>query len=371
VVGGQLPASSDDTAYQRIGCTNLAGLDRRNFEADVAIPGLGVAEGVTSRVWTSKRGDTVSSYSTHEIAKLTLGDSAAGTLTLRGIESRSRAFNRSGRFGTESQNSIARIVFQPAVGPAQDLDIPAPNRPLVIPGLARIEVGQGVRRVTPSSARVATNVVDITLLPAGTRVRVAQTQAQIGGGVRRGLFVGYSAALEARALADNARVGRTPLLLMPCQGTKGKEQFKDTARVNLDNQVIAKGLLTGQVATNGREAARGTEAAQVADVSLGAGRIVITAVRGVVNVERTRAGVLSNIKGTSVGRIVIDGKTYSLPRSGALEIPGLVRIQDAVRTKLKNGLKVVGLRVTLLDGSGAVVDLGIAQLGIRRGAPIR
>ena len=52
-------------------------------------------------------------------------------------------------------------------------------------------------------------------------------------------------------------MGCTPLLLMPCQGTKGRNQVEDIARVNLDSQVIAKGLLTGQVATHGREVARG------------------------------------------------------------------------------------------------------------------
>ena len=52
VNGGQLPASSDTTAYQVVGCTNRAGLHRTNDVADATVPGLGTLSGVRTRVWT-------------------------------------------------------------------------------------------------------------------------------------------------------------------------------------------------------------------------------------------------------------------------------------------------------------------------------
>ncbi len=369
--GGQVPANSDTTAYQQISCTNVAGRNRRNFEADLKIPGLGVAEGVSSRVWTKKRGGTVSSYSQHDIARVTIADTPLGSLQIRGLSSLSRAFNANGKFGTQVDNEIARIVLKPTGGPAQDLRIPTPGRPLVVPGLAKLEIGKSVRRASSAGASAESRVLDVTVLPGNSRVRLAHTSAQISTGVERGVFKGYSAGIQARGLDDNLRAGRTPLVLMPCQGTKGKTRAKDLARVNLADQVVARGVGASQVSTNRAAVARGTETGRVARAELADGRVVLNAIRGQVNVKRTRSGVTSNIKGTRVGEIVVDGESYSLPAVGALEIPGLVKIEDAIRTRTPNGLKVVGLRVTLLDGTGAVVDLGVAQLAIRPGAPRR
>jgi hypothetical protein len=44
----------------------------------------------------------------------------------------------------------------------------------------------------------------------------------------------------------------------------------------------------------------------------------------------------------------------------------VAKLERKVVTRSKTGLKVVALRVTLLDGSGAVVDLGEAKLNIGR-----
>ncbi len=56
----------------------------------------------------------------------------------------------------------------------------------------------------------------------------------------------------------------------------------------------------------------------------------------------------------------------TFPRTGVLEIPGIAKLERRVATRTATGIKVVALRITLLDGSGAVVDLGEAQLQIRR-----
>ena len=49
-----------------------------------------------------------------------------------------------------------------------------------------------------------------------------------------------------------------------------------------------------------------------------------------------------------------------------LEIPGVAKLERHVVTRTATGIKVVALRITLLDGSGAVINLGEAQLQIRR-----
>lgn len=180
VQGGSLPTASDATAFEVIGCTNLAGKDKRACEAQVTVPGLGVLHGLTSHLYTTKVGNTVSSYSTHSIA--------------------------------------------------------------------------------------------------------------------------------------------------------------------------------------------GIEVGKVAHVSLGNGQVQIEGIVGAVTVTRTASGVTTSSKGSSVLDVVFNGKHYSFSQLGKLEIPGVVKLQDDVEEKIGNGLRVIGLRATLLDGSGAVIDLGVAQLQIRPGA---
>jgi hypothetical protein len=48
-----------------------------------------------------------------------------------------------------------------------------------------------------------------------------------------------------------------------------------------------------------------------------------------------------------------------------LEIPGVAKLERGVVTRSRHGLAVIGLRVTLLDGSGAIVNLAEASLRIR------
>jgi hypothetical protein len=48
-----------------------------------------------------------------------------------------------------------------------------------------------------------------------------------------------------------------------------------------------------------------------------------------------------------------------------LEIPGIAKLERGVVTRTHNSISVIGLRITLLDGSGAVVNLAEAKLRIR------
>ena len=371
VQGGDLPTASDATAYQAIGCTNIAGNTRTNTEAQVTVPGLGVLNGVRTRVWTQKRGNVVSSYATHSIAKLTIADTPLGSLEIRGIRSMSRAFHKNGKFHAATSGEVARIVLQPAGGlPAQSLPIPTPDQPLTVPGLATIKVGGVSKKVNRDGARAAANVLQIDVVPTDTTARVAQSVARISGGIKRGVFRGYSDAVNARGLGDNVRVGRTPLSLMPCQGTKGKAQVKQIAGLDLADQIVVSGIASGQVGKQTNRRTFGTERGQVAQISLADGALVINGIVGQATVSRTKKGVTRSARGTTVGSVVANGETYTFPKTGKLEIPGLASLEAGITRRINNGLKVVGLRIKLLDGNGAVVDLGTAQLKIGPG-PIK
>lgn len=367
VEGGSIPASSRDTAFQRVGCTNVAGNDRVNYTADATIPGLGKAEGIRSRIFTTKVGNTVTSTSTHSIAKVTIGSPALGAIEIYGLRSTSSAFNKGGKFGTTSDNEIARIVLRVAGQGVQELAIPAPGRTLTVPGVASITLGTANKAVGKDFARISSNVLDVKVIPLGTRVRVAQSNAVIQSGIKQGVFKGYSAGVEASGLADNVKVGREPLTLLSCRGTQGQNTGKDLAGVDLGELGSLAGVASGATTTNAPRVAQGTVAGRVAQVSLLGGRIQVNGILGVANVKRERGKLTRNSDGSTVLEVIIDGQSYSLPALGELEIPGLAKLEDAVEIPTKNGLRVIGLRITLLDGTGAVVDLGVAQIGIRPG----
>lgn len=367
VQGGVVPVGSDTTAFSMIGCTVRAGLQKGNYEAEVTVPGLGTVSAVRTRLWTEKKGDVVSSYSSHQVAEVILGENAVGKLAIEGVRSLSRAYHDGNRFRTTTETHIARIAFTPAGGETQTLPIPTPGQPLVVPGLARIALGNTVSKPVTDGIRAAADALDIQVIPTDTRVRIAHTAARIQRGAPFGTFRGYSAGVRARALADNVKVGRTPLSLMPCKGTKGMVKHKAVAHVDLGGQAIVRGVDTEQMGRQRPGFATAYELGNVAKINLGDGALVVNAIVGKANVTRKGDSLVRNAKGSHVGSIVANGRTYALPPTGVLEIPGIAKLQAGVVRKLKNGISVIGLRITVLDGTGAVIDLGVAEVQIRKG----
>ena len=73
---------------------------------------------------------------------------------------------------------------------------------------------------------------------------------------------------------------------------------------------------------------------------------------------------MRSARGTTVGTITANGQPQSFPDTGPLTIPGVATLERRIVTKTQTGLKVIALRITLLDGTGAVIDLGEAKLRI-------
>jgi hypothetical protein len=242
------------------------------------------------------------------------------------------------------------------------LAIPTPGSPVVIPGLVEIRIGSEQRRADANGAKARADVLDVTLLPTNTRVRVAHTAAKLNRGIKRGLFAGFSAATQVHALNNLVQSGPQPQTRMPCQGTQGKVKGKDVASVDLSPLLQVGAASTRQLGKQRPGKASGYELARVASINLGDGALVITGIQGQANVERTRTGMTADTKGTKFLTATANGTEYSFPELDGLEIPGLVKIETGVTEKLKSGIDVVAVRLTLLDGSGAVIDLGHARL---------
>lgn len=365
VRGGQIPAGSGSSAFQYIGCTNKAGLDRENHEAEENIPGLGTASEVKTRVWTTTKGDDVSSWSRNSIAKIVIGDNPLGSLEIDGITSVSHAFHDNKGFHAETVADIASIVFTPAGGQPQAQAIPTPGQPLEIPGVATITIGRSLKKTTGSSALAASTVIDIDATLSGSRIRVAQTRAVVQGGIKSGIFSGFGSATQGEAADGTVTTGHTPYLVMPCQGTQGKLRSRSLASVTPDDNLALHGLRVTEKSQQTGHSANGYVKSQVAGLSLGGDQLVIEAIVGQANVKRVGHKLTRNTKGTSIGTITANGQEQTFPDTDTLTIPGVAMLERNVVKKFKRGIYVIGLRITLLDGSGAILNLAEAKLKVK------
>lgn len=367
VKGGDLPASSGKTAYSVIACTNRAPSARTNHVAQATVPGLGEVSELHTRVWTTAGKGVVSSNSVHSLQKVVIREEGLGKLALNGISSQTRAWHDDKGFHSSWTTDIGSIVYTPVEGAPEIQVIPAPGETLEIPGLARITLGAHSRRSSDTGARASATAMKIVVIPSGTTARVAYTTVQIGDGVKSGLFRGNSNATRLQALEGNLTSGPNPFLPMPCQGTDGEVQTNDLAELDLGGQIVVGGANTEQRSDQTRRKAWGYEKSSVAELNLGGGQLVIQGVVGQVNVTREGTKVQRNVQGTTIGSITANGEPQAIPDPGeTLEIPGVAKIETQVVDKWRNGIRVTSVRVTLADGSGAVLNLGQAELRIMR-----
>jgi hypothetical protein len=365
VTRGQLPVQSGTTAYQVIGCTNQAGLARENHQATAELPGLGTVSAVKTDVWTTQHQGTTSSWSRHTVGKVVLSDSPLGTLTVDAVRTTARAYHDAKGFHTAADTQIGSITFKPVAGPEQTVPIPAPGEPVEIPGFATITLGHSLAYKSASAARVFANGLKVDLTASGSVVQIAHAQAEIFKGVQFGIFHGSAAPLSGRLAADAVDLGRNPLSLMPCQGTGGEVKSKSLASADL-GPLVVKGLGNRQLGEQTRDKATGYERSSIASVDLGDGALVIEGIVGKATVTRRPGKIIRSTEGTTIGSVTANGEPQRFPDTGVLEIPGVAKLEQGIVTRTAGGINVIGLRITLLDGNGGVIDLATAKMRIAR-----
>lgn len=367
LAGGDIPAGSGRTAFAVMGCSAHLGASRSNHLAAIDIPSFGTISGVTTKVWSAKQGGSVHSYARSSTAEVRLVQSGLGRLSLRGVTSLAHAWYDGKRFHSQTTSSVAKLVFTPPAGDPQVLPLPAPGQPITVPGLATIRVGGSKKVVDRRHALAFAVGLRVHIIPTDSTLWVSRGAAQAVAGVLNGKFAGYSAGTEVNVAGGLLTSGRNPASYMPCQGTDGRLQGADDLDVNAGGGLHIEAVSSKQWAKRGAHASKAWEQGSVSGVNLGDGALVVSAVVGRATVTRGAKGpVTRSTAGTRIGSITANGERQDLPLDQTLEIPGLAKLQPAVVTKVAGGLKVIGLRITLLDGSGAVIDLGVAKTTIRK-----
>lgn len=365
VKGGQIPASSGATALAVIGCTNKAGIDRSNDLASTQIPGLGTVSGTKTRTWTSQSGDEVAVTTQHRVAEVVLSDSPLGTLSLSAITTTARASHDRAGFHAQTSTDLGGLTFTPPGGAPQELKLPLPGKPITIPDVATISLASTWTREKGDRARAFANGLLVHLLPTDTRVRVAHAGAEIFSGVRHGVFAGSAYGVSGAVGGELVGLGRNPVQRVPCQGTGGEVRTSSLAGIDLAGQVKIGAMTSEGLGSQTDKETWGFARAKVADVDLG-GALRIEGIVAQAMVERKGKRVIRSSDGSSLGAVTVNGERKYFPDTGPLEIPGVAKLEPLIVQRLATGLKVIGLRVTLLDGTGAVIDLATARLRIAR-----
>jgi hypothetical protein len=364
VRGGDLPVSSGTTSYQAVACTNVLGTAKENQVATVELPGLGRLDGVLATAGTSGGGDDVRSYSTHDIARVSLDVPQVLGLQVKAIHASSTASHDASGYHATTDIKVGHILLTPNGLPAVELPIPKPGAPTVVPGLVSISVGKEKHLSGAAGSIAKAEGLVIQVIPTRTKIQVAHTAAKLDTGVKRGLFLGKANATQVKALGDMARSGPQPLQVVPCQGTKGEVRSKSLASVTVPGVLDVAAAGTNVMGDQSTRQANGFTQATVAHASIMGGMLVLDAIKGRAHVVRSKHRVDADTKGTGVGSAVLNGQPLSLEDLDGLEIPGVLKVETGLVTKRKAGVEVVAVRITLLDGSGAVIDLGHALLNI-------
>jgi len=368
VVGGQVPAGSGTSAFQAIGCSNMAGTKKENYVAVEQLPGAGRAEEITTRLTTSSGGGVTASTSRSHVARVVLAQAGTGSLEITSVTSVAKALYGKRGFDTQVTSTVGGITFTPPAGAPQEFPAPSPGQPVTVPGVATISVGTGSERANADGATAVADGIRVDVLPSSTSMRIAHTAAHLERGVISGLMRGNSLGARSSLVGDAARVGKTPLSLMPCRGTEGRQRTKSIASVTPAPGVELRNLTSRQVGTQGSARSTGTEFGRVGVAEINDADILVKNIIGQVNVAASSATTKRNTNGTEVGKVMVQGQEREFPDSDVIEIPGVAKLERSIVEKSANGISVIALRVTLFDGQGqveSVLNLGEATLSIR------
>ena len=379
VNGGALPVQSGRTGVAGLACTRFANLSTTNNTAAIGIPeeqSLVQVGATRTRATTSKQAATVSSYAQNDVASVVVGNKAVAALEIDGIQTRARAWHNASGYHRNQVVQVAGVTRWVAGEPEQVASIPLNQdlngQQLRIPGLAAVTFGLKGGFANSQSASATATAITIDLELTNTEVVIGHAQARIEGGAIAGIMSGSVWGSQLTGLGGIVNSGRTALLGLACLGTDGQYAETRVAALSIPGVVSL-----GEVVSRVRGSQGGGEASAQGISTVAAARFLgrglqITAIRAQALVRRASNGSYTrNASGTTIGSIVLAGRRLPLPVPGrTLVIPGVARLTRGVvvRTGV-DAIKVVGLRVQLLEGSRieSTLDLANVRLQVRRG----
>lgn len=387
---------SGPTAWSVLGCTKVAPVrhDKSGLVAKVNANDMidvGAVTSVTSSYRRSRQ-QLFGSRSVNNVADIVLGDPAGPRLEIGALRTVANTFSRDGRLGAATDVMWSDLQLrlapgdEPATGTPLDDLLEAVNQGadtlalqivqaagaegIEIPEVGRITFGW---RRTPVSQRKGVAAASVFALRVdlanGSQVNLSRAWSKVLRDVPAGLFSGHAYASQATALSDTVRLGRLSMQPMACDGTDGTWQVNRSTGVDIPGALSINAL---ESAAYGVQRANGSGVAKtyssVGSVNLGDGQLVLQAVRGHANIRQDRFGriVGRNIQGTSIGYMAVNGEQVAPPTEDHPFVNDDFKVEVGIVDETLRGIGVTAVRITFLDGTGSVLDLGNAKAIIRR-----
>lgn len=383
----QVGLRSAPTASSGIGCTKRAPVTETNGASSTDAGPQAQAEGVRTRNYTFTTAAGLAGVrSLSEIDTATIGNGRLGLAisNLRGYSSTfatktgdlkaGSTFSFSAIRATGSDAGLLPSDLQDLLnGPVNEVvDQLRAGQPIEVPGLGVLKLGDVQDRVTSTYARADSTGLQVDLYGTDGRrgggddsvLTLGRTLARTSNASPDGLLGGQAYGLDATGADGRSLIGPEVRKSLPCEGTDGEiltnavselspPSLEDLALGGLQNRVYGEqvdGGVTGWVEN------------RVATFDLGSLHIEGIVARS--SVTKGADGILERHVIRRIGSITADGTRYTAPAPGrSLVIPGIARIETPKSVSTVDGVRVTGLRITLLSGAQAqsVVNLAVTR----------
>jgi len=367
VDGGVVPVQSGKTALAILACTNQAPLRNSNRVAEANLAPLPVQ--VTGLVTTAQSIVVPGGFASLSENKsdVQIGTPGAG-LNITALRTKARAQIVNNVPSATVESTYASITLAELPISAENLAL-LRGPGLTVPGVGEVQLGWQNTDTTPAPSAFARGrglrIVVTSLGDPPARVIVGEVFANIDKRPFGGIFGGGANVAKTTALDGSVLSG--PLVNQPhfCAGTNGQWRSQNLDAVDLD---------TLGSATNGLARVRTDDypvpdnfvtsrsEASVATANLAGGAIKV---EGLIVKSYTRLKAdgtrIRSADGTTIGKLTVNGNVIVFENPGETEnFPGLANITFQKVRRLPTGLDVTGLRIELLNGDAAIIELGRA-----------
>ncbi len=387
-------AGSGPTAWSVMGCTKAAPV--RHTEHGVVgtlnaneMIDVGAVTSATSS-YRAKAKALYGSRSVNTVADIVLGDPNGPRLEIGALKTIAKAYSRAGRLGSDTKVAWTDVELhlapsdQPGTGTPLDDLVDAVNSgadaaaleiiekagAIEIPQVGTVSFGWERTPVRERRGFAAASAYALKVeLANGSTVNLSRAWSKIFTEVPAGVFSGNAYATEASVLGDGISIGRMAMQPLPCQGTGGKWQRNDVTGIDIPGLLRIGKVDSGTMGLQ-REVgtARAGTYSYLSSVELGDGALTLQGITGRANVRQNRDGriVAKHINGTGIASMTVNGEEQVVPTPGNPFISDDFKVEVGLKIPTVRGIKVTAVRISLLDGSGTVLDLGNAKAKIER-----